>query len=580
MKKSYLFLLTLSLMTKTNLFAQGSTICKYVCNYNNTDYGRSVITTADGGVAVLGTMHDAAPSTERDMYFVRFNATLSAPPPAAAKKIGDVSGITLRKEEGYSIMQASDGFYYAIGTTEGSTKDVYIAKLDPVTFNIVWAKNYGKSNYHETGIKILEVPSATAQPRLLVIGYRQSSLAGSNPQHDIFAFKIDAAGNYDVATGTHIYGGGNLGLNDDYARDAIKLSSLPGKYVIVGETNNGTNQNALAFRIDGNTLAMSPNDYYTIDDRKESGRAIEEISGKLYIAGKSNIDSASQGDDVLLTVLPPGFIYSSLNTTRIYGKAFDPMAWECGYSMVKINDTSLVIAGYKSEAISGTRKDGLVLKIKTSDLGIVWSKRLGTSSNPNPYLYDDEFYDITKLPNNQLAITGYTGLTSTDNELFVSLMNADGSGCCYLNYPMNSKIGGHPGPKFIELTKDTVKTGAYKFDVQYYCEKNLCSEIHGDPGSKQPITFIKSSPGTNSGQLVIYPNPNNGSFSIQLPDSNEQIQTVSVLDVSGKVLYSEQLKATNENNTADVFVPGLAKGMYLVEVKTMAHKFTAKMVVQ
>lgn len=70
----------------------------------------------------------------------------------------------------------------------------------------------------------------------------------------------------------------------------------------------------------------------------------------------------------------------------------------------------------------------------------------------------------------------------------------------------------------------------------------------------------------------LYPNPNNGSFSIS---SFDKIETVEIVDMLGKLVFK------NKNNSNEYNINGISKGLYLVKVtfdndKVMIKKMIVK----
>ncbi len=76
--------------------------------------------------------------------------------------------------------------------------------------------------------------------------------------------------------------------------------------------------------------------------------------------------------------------------------------------------------------------------------------------------------------------------------------------------------------------------------------------------------------------LRIYPNPNSGSFSLNVvADENEPVHVV-VTDLTGRLV--KQLTLIT-NNKADIML-NQPRGIYIVSATTMLHKYVVKMVVE
>lgn len=76
-----------------------------------------------------------------------------------------------------------------------------------------------------------------------------------------------------------------------------------------------------------------------------------------------------------------------------------------------------------------------------------------------------------------------------------------------------------------------------------------------------PCTGIASISGS-SDKVSVYPNPNNGLFTIEL--ANGLTKTIEIIDVTGRVVLTN----TTSNNVTDVNISTLANGVYYVKVRS------------
>lgn len=76
----------------------------------------------------------------------------------------------------------------------------------------------------------------------------------------------------------------------------------------------------------------------------------------------------------------------------------------------------------------------------------------------------------------------------------------------------------------------------------------------------------------NSGDISVYPNPNNGSFTIELKSEG---QSVMLFSAEGKLVFSEVMKGSRQTFS----LSGLAKGVYNLVVKSESGLFNRKLVV-
>jgi hypothetical protein len=87
------------------------------------------------------------------------------------------------------------------------------------------------------------------------------------------------------------------------------------------------------------------------------------------------------------------------------------------------------------------------------------------------------------------------------------------------------------------------------------------------PGKQTVVRGIKS--------VKLYPNPNNGRFTIALTNIGVEA-TVSVYNVLGSRVYNSSV---NNQTDMSVNLPELQKGIYFVKVADKKEQFTKKMIV-
>ncbi|MCU4174839.1 collagenase [Carboxylicivirga sp. N1Y90] len=72
----------------------------------------------------------------------------------------------------------------------------------------------------------------------------------------------------------------------------------------------------------------------------------------------------------------------------------------------------------------------------------------------------------------------------------------------------------------------------------------------------------------------IYPNPNNGKFTVLLPQAYDDTQ-VSIISTNGKVMK----QVTTSAHVLEINMPSLESGVYIIEVKTVMETLTQKLIV-
>jgi Secretion system C-terminal sorting domain len=76
--------------------------------------------------------------------------------------------------------------------------------------------------------------------------------------------------------------------------------------------------------------------------------------------------------------------------------------------------------------------------------------------------------------------------------------------------------------------------------------------------------------------LSIYPNPNNGSFFIDLHSSNENSHTIDLYSSSGKLIDTYE----SSGNPTHIYNFGLSEGIYLINTQSKGMNSTFKMIIK
>lgn len=81
-----------------------------------------------------------------------------------------------------------------------------------------------------------------------------------------------------------------------------------------------------------------------------------------------------------------------------------------------------------------------------------------------------------------------------------------------------------------------------------------------------------------SEEILIYPNPNNGSFTLRL--SNLDATEVRIIDQQGKLVSSRRINGINKSQMISINLAPVAKGIYTVQVVSATKTVTTKMIIQ
>ena len=79
--------------------------------------------------------------------------------------------------------------------------------------------------------------------------------------------------------------------------------------------------------------------------------------------------------------------------------------------------------------------------------------------------------------------------------------------------------------------------------------------------------------------MSIYPNPNNGVFSIDIEMATPADMGLALFDLSGKAVYQKQLNHLTSHRE-DVRVGQLSAGLYVLKVQVKEKTYFHKIVIQ
>jgi hypothetical protein len=92
------------------------------------------------------------------------------------------------------------------------------------------------------------------------------------------------------------------------------------------------------------------------------------------------------------------------------------------------------------------------------------------------------------------------------------------------------------------------------------------------------ITSIKQQH-SQSGNLQLYPNPNNGNFSLNYDNKGAANLYLQVLDVSGKTVLEKQV-AHQDKSEIKLNLSGLQKGIYWIKLTDRNEFYTKAVIIQ
>jgi hypothetical protein len=76
--------------------------------------------------------------------------------------------------------------------------------------------------------------------------------------------------------------------------------------------------------------------------------------------------------------------------------------------------------------------------------------------------------------------------------------------------------------------------------------------------------------------IMIYPNPSDGSFAIDFPNDFNQTATISVSSIEGKALYKTEIY----KNHNEFFLQALTSGSYIIKIQVGNITYNKKLIIQ
>ena len=80
--------------------------------------------------------------------------------------------------------------------------------------------------------------------------------------------------------------------------------------------------------------------------------------------------------------------------------------------------------------------------------------------------------------------------------------------------------------------------------------------------------------------LKLYPNPNSGSFSVEMNIEESQNIEIQVLSINGKIVWSENYRNQAGNRLYPINIEDHAKGIYILKVSTNRGSYTKQLIIQ
>ncbi len=310
------------------------------------------------------------------------------------------------------------------------------------------------------------------------------------------------------------------------------------------------------------------------------GNPVTLNGSKTYSSNSFYFDNLGSGTAFLPGTPPTAFPIGNLNIKAICGRYYTSelaLKGECGSVVKSVKTTFLMNCNDPSfsSSITTTNASYYTLACTPNDIeagnnpgfGYAWYLEDLNSSNGN-------IFSMSNITN------WWIGNTVTNNfKDFDHVSNPNYAGT-YSSLPVNNAV---PKGKFIYGHNYRITRGTWDA-VCTWKQFSLISKYtphrNADGSSSMDVTFVadntapdfsylmnqttthvKSITDANSELFLVYPNPSDGLFTIEL--KNESKATMQVFDITGKVVKSVQL---DRNEPYSLDLSGYAKGIYMIKM--------------
>jgi hypothetical protein len=369
----------------------GDTLWTKTYGRSNSDNGKSVRQTTDGGYILAGYTHGFGSDTTKDVYLIK---TDSIGDTLWTKTYGGIY-----PDYGESVKQTSDGGYAILGYTKGfgtdTTQDIYFIKTN-LNGDVLWTKTFG-GIYPDWGKCIQE----TSDSGFIIIGYGYSFGPGVA---SAYLIKTDIDGNIlwsKAFGGTSAESGLSVQITND------------GGYIIAGTTNSfgaGANDIYLVKTDSGGLITWTKAFGGTHYDQPSVVQ--QTTDGGYIIGGWSQSFNASQVTDAYL-------IKTDANGNLIWSKIFGGVNYDNGHSVQQTSDGGYILCG------------------STRSFGIGWDDiyLIKTDANGNSGCNEGVPATITSSPisiDSNPATTALSPTTSVSSPVIVSSNGGTISSLCLI----------------------------------------------------------------------------------------------------------------------------------------------------
>jgi hypothetical protein len=322
----------------------------------NSDQGRSVRQTSDGGYIIAG-VYDWNQSNPQ-VYLIKTNASGNT---LWARTYGGFAN-----DGGYSVRQTSDGGYIVAGysLSFGNVVQVYLIKTD-ASGDTLWTRTCGGAGIDE-GYSVQQTTDGG-----YIIAGQSTSFGGMN---QVYLIKTSASGD---TIWTRTFGG----ANEDFGF-SVQQTSDSG-YIVTGYFTTATNTKVYLIKTNASGDTLWTRIYGGTG--YDGGRSVQQTTDGGHIVAGYTGSFGAGGSDVYL-------IKTNANGDTLWTKTYGGTGDDGACSIQQTSDTGYIVAGEATSSGYGTQ----VYLIKTDANGYVGTEEnygfdggprfQGVKITPNPFI--------------------------------------------------------------------------------------------------------------------------------------------------------------------------------------------------
>ncbi len=401
--------LFICLLSVATAFAQPDTLWTRTFGGSESDVGRSVQQTIDGGFIIAGGTSSFG-AGEDDVYLIKTDGS--------GNEQWEQTYGGSDNDWGYSVQQTSDGGYIIAGKTASygaGSNDFYLVKTD-VNGNESWTQTFGGSD-SDGGYCVQQ----TVDGGYIIVGNTGSFGSGSG---DVYLIKTDSSG-YEQWSQT--FGGSNV----DHAYSVQQTTD--GGYIVTGYTYSfgSASVNVYLIKTDSSGYEQwSQTLGGNCDDLSHNVQQTRD--GGYIIVGRTLSYGASEEDIYLIKT-------DGIGNEQWY-QTFGGEYAEEGYSVQQTSDGGYIITGWTSSFGPGY---AAVYLIKTDGSGNVqWNQTFGGG------IYNIG-YSVQQTADGGYIIAGRTSFWGASGDVYLIRLAPDSTGVIDLDLPQPitySLLPAYPNP--------------------------------------------------------------------------------------------------------------------------------------